>query len=131
MIVGGFGDTIFETSDKRILTYKNFRRDIMVRYGISEVIGQKPKTEYLGPGLDTVAFEVKLNITMGYDPYDIMAQFIEYARDGLAFPLVIGTRAIGTDKWKITGLGMPVSEFGPSGQILSASLELTFEEYVE
>lgn len=131
MIVGGFGDVIFETSDKRILTYKNFRRDIIVRYGISEVIGQKPKSEFLGPGLDTVTFEVSLNISLGHDPYTIMTQFIEYTREGHAYPLVIGSRAIGVDRWKITGLGEPVYSFGPEGQILSGALELTMEEYVE
>lgn len=131
MIIGGFGNVAFETSDKRILTFSNFRRDIASRYSRSEVIGQKPRTSYVGPGLDTVTFEVQLNVSNGYNPMDYIVEFIKYARDGEAHPLVIGPNTIGVDKWLITAMGTPYKTFGPGGVVISASIELTFEEYVE
>lgn len=131
MIVGNYGDAVFETSDDRILTYRNFRRDITPRFAISDVIQKKPKTEYLGPGLDVVSFEVILNAAFGYNPNKIMDMFMIYARDGHAFPLVIGPKTIGVDKWHLSAVGIPVYIFGGSGEVISAACELTFQEYEE
>jgi hypothetical protein len=46
-MLGFFGDVIFETSDKRILNFSGFRRDTESRFALHEVIGKKPKTEYI------------------------------------------------------------------------------------
>lgn len=131
MIVGNFGDVIFETSDKKVLTYKNFRRDITSRFAVHEVIGKKPTSEFLAPNLDNVSFEVQVKTSLGYNPNDVIDQFIIYCRNGDIFPLVIGPKTIGVDKWSLSSVGVPVNTFGKNGEIVSASLELSFQEYVE
>ena len=130
-MIGSFGDVIFETSDKKILTYKNFRRDGASRYSDHEVIGKKPSSEWLGPGNDTVSFEVSLNSKLGVDPDALIALFIKYNRDGYAFPLVIGPKTLGVDKWRMNSLGEVITQQGTSGEILSATLEISLAEYVE
>lgn len=130
-MIGSYGDVIFEASDKRILTYKNFRRDSASRFSDHEVIGQKPTSEYIGPGNDSVSFEVTLNSKLGVDPDELIALFIKYNREGHAYPLVIGPKTLGVDKWRMSSLGESVTTQGPKGEVVSATLEITLIEYVE
>lgn len=131
MIVGGFGKIAFETSTEKVLTFQNFRRDCTNNVTVHEVVGQKGKSEFISPGLDTVSFEVMLHASLGYAPNDVIDQLIIHNRNGDAFPLVIGSKTIGVDKWILRNVGIPVSKFGKFGEIISSLVELSFEEYVE
>lgn len=46
---------IFEVSDNRVLTFESMSRDVSGRWTEHEVLGVKPKAEFLGPGLQTTA----------------------------------------------------------------------------
>lgn len=130
-MIGSFGDVIFETSDKRILTYTGFRRDGSSRFADHEVIGRKPISEWIGPGNDNISFEIKLIRSLGVNPEKMIALFTKYNREGLVFPLVVGPRTVGVDKWRMGNLGESENFYGPSGEILSATLEITLVEYEE
>jgi len=131
MILGGYGKIAFETSADKVLTFRNFRRDCSNNVTVHEVIGQKGKSEFISPGLDIVSFEVVLHASLGYAPNDVIDQFIIHNRNGDAFPLVIGPKTIGVDKWMLRTVGIPVNTFGKFGEIISSIVELSFEEYVE
>lgn len=130
-MIGSFGDIIFETTDKRILTFGEFRRSAASRYSDHEVIGQKPISEYNGPGLDSVTFVVKVKRSLGVDPDKILNLLMKYNREGHAYPLVIGPKTIGVDKWKIVTLDMGTERFGRNASYDSVSVELSLNEYVE
>jgi len=56
-MIGYFGDDIiFEISDTKIYNFSGFKRDTASRYATHEIIGEKPVTEYIGPGLCTISF---------------------------------------------------------------------------
>ena len=130
-MIGSFGDIIFETTDKRILTFSDFRRSAASRYSDHEVIGQKPISEYNGPGLDGVTFVAKVKRSLGVDPDKILNLLMKYNREGHAYPLVIGSKTIGVDKWKIVTLDMGTERFGRNASYDSVSVELSLNEYVE
>ena len=56
-MIGYFGDVIFETSDSRILNFSEFKLESASRFATHDVIGKKPKTEFIGPGLNTVTLQ--------------------------------------------------------------------------
>lgn len=130
-MIGYFGDIVFETSDKRILTFSDFQRNIASRWAKHNRLGKKPATEFLGPDLDTVSFVVNLNGGFGIKPKQEMDKWLIYARSGKAETLVIGTGALGVDKWIVQNVSQMWDVVWNNGKIYSGKVEVTLEEYVE
>ncbi len=130
-MIGYFGpDIIFETSDERILTFMDLQRDTASRWGSHEVIGIKPKTEFIGPGLDTISFTVILNGNNGVKVRDEMNKWLEYARSGRAEMLAIGGKFLGVDKWIVKTVSQMWDVIFNSGELFSGKVDITLEEYV-
>ena len=52
---------IFEVSDNRVLTFESMSREVSGRWTEHEVLGVKPKAEFLGPGLQTISLTIHLS----------------------------------------------------------------------
>lgn len=130
-MIGFFGDIIFETSDKRIMTFSELNRNAAGRWATHETIGSKPASEFLGPGLDTISFTVNLNGSFGTKPRTEMDKWIRKERAGEVAPLVIGNRVLGLDKWKIISVSQMWNVVLSKGEIFSGSVDIELEEYVE
>ena len=53
--IGNWGSYLkFSTNDNRILTFTNFRRKITARTAKHNIIGTKPRLEYLGKDLEGI-----------------------------------------------------------------------------
>lgn len=130
-MIGFFGDIIFETSDKRILTFNELQRETSGRWSTHDVIGKKPILERLGPGLDTISFTIQLNGNHGVKPRQEMERWLLKERDGAAEVLVIGTKALGVDKWVVRNVSQMWDVVLNQGEVLRGSVDIELEEYVE
>lgn len=129
-MIGYFGrDIIFETSDQRILNFANFKREAAGRWASHEVIGKKPITQFVGPGLDTITFTVNLNGNNGVSPREEMNKWLEYARNGEAETLVVG-EPLGVDKWVVKSISQAWDVIFNRGEIFSGKVDVTLEEYI-
>ena len=120
---------IFETSDKRILNFNNFTRTATGRWAIHELINTKAKSEFLGAGLQKVTFDINLNAELGVKPKEVIDLLFRYVEHGVSDTLIIGTRRIGNNLWKVTDISETWNVVLNKGEIVSASLSLTLEEY--
>ena len=59
---------IFEVSDNRVLTFESMSREVSGRWTEHEVLGVKPKAEFLGPGLQTISLTIHLSAALGVKP---------------------------------------------------------------
>ena len=130
-MIGYFGmDIIFETSDQRILTFSGLKQEIASRWGSHELIGVKPKTEYIGPGLDTISFTVDLNGNNGVKPRTEMDLWLVKARDGVAETFVIGDKPLGADRWIVKSVSQAWNTVFNRGELFSCKVDVTLEEYI-
>lgn len=129
-MIGTFGKRVFETSDKRILTFIGFTRNTAARFAYHEIIGKKTLTEYVGPGLDTISFTINLNARFGVNVRNEMNEWVLMATKGEAYPLIIGNRALGTDLWIVQGVGQAWNTVLNQGELISGALDITLEEYI-
>jgi phage protein U len=130
-MIGYFGkDIIFETSDERILTFAGLTRDIASRWGSHDLIGVKPKTEYIGPGLDTITFTIDLNGNNGVKPRTEMDLWLVKARDGIAETFVIGGKPLGADKWIVKSVSQAWGTIFNHGEVFSGKVDISLEEYI-
>lgn len=130
-MIGFFGDIIFETNDKRIITFTGFQRNAAGRWASHEVIGRKPVSEFLGPGLDTISFTVLLNGNFGVKPRKELERWQRKVQRGEAETLVIGNKTVGANLWVVTSVSEAWNVVLNKGEIFSAQIEVELEEYVE
>lgn len=130
-MIGYLGDIVFETSDQRILTFTGFKHDSAGRWEKHSVIGQKPVQEFVGPDIDTITFTVNLNGSYGVKPRDEMEKWLNMVNDGIVDVLVIGTKALGKDKWSVKNVSEAWEVVFNKGELFSGKVDVTLEEYIE
>lgn len=129
--IGNLGKTIiFETSDKKILSFKNFQQDVSGRWASHERILKKPKSEFLGADLRKVTFKVELNALHGMKPRTVLKAMETMVEKGIAEPLVIGGSRIGTSKWTMSSISEAWDVVLNKGELLQATVSITLIEYV-
>lgn len=120
----------FTTSTDKILTFDNFEQSSFVRLGRHDVHMQKPKTEFLGPELDTISFVMRLDISFGVNPIEEIKKLYQLQKDGEAVSLIIGNRSYGENLWVIKSLRQQYRQVDNRGNLLIAELNIELEEYV-
>lgn len=130
MVIGSFGDIIFEVSFNTIRTFDNFTRSSAGRWSEHEVINQKPPSEFVGPGLDTISFSMRFDVQYGMNPRVEMERLLIMERSGQAEILIIGGKGLGVDKWVITDLRQNWQTVDNQGNVLVGVAEVTLKEYV-
>ncbi|MDF9845528.1 MULTISPECIES: phage tail protein [unclassified Paenibacillus] len=129
--IGSLGTVVFVVSPEATRTFQDFSRNVASRYAKHEILGQKPKTQWLGPGLDTISFTMWLDARHGLNPRKELDRLIELERAGKALPLIVGKKGIGTGLWIITGLSQVWKRIDNSGNVLFATVNVSLEEYVK
>jgi Phage P2 GpU. len=130
-MIGWFGsDVIFETSDTRILTFTGLKIDSAARFGSHEIIGKKPVTEYIGPGLMSLTFTVTLNGNLGVKPKDEMLLWLAMADSGQVEYLVLGGDVLGDNAWCVKSVSEAWDTIFNLGELFSGKIDVTLEEYI-
>lgn len=131
MAIGSWGGgLVFSTSDRRILTFSNFTRSSGSEWATHSRIGQKDQVEYLRPKLQKVTFSIKLDATLGVRPRAMLDLLNLYAERGTINTLVIGGRRVGRHRWRITDLSETWETVFNRGELVSAKVNVTMQEYL-
>jgi len=129
-MIGYFGDIVFETSDKRILNFTGLAIETAARFETHNLIGTKPKTEYVGPDLSAVSFIVNLNGNHGVRPREEMERWRELAETGEPQTLALAGKPIGSYKWIVRSISETWDVILNGGELFSGKIEVSLEEYV-
>lgn len=128
--IGSLGSgIIFETSDRRILTFNKFVQKISGRWSTHDVIGEKPKSEFNGPGLRKVTFSIVLDAHLGVKPRKTMENMERMVERGEVEPLVVGSKRVGDGKWKMTDISEAWDYLYSRGEVVRATVDISLEEY--
>lgn len=128
--LGSLGDIVFIVTHQKIRTFTDFRRNNNDRWGANEIINNKPRSQFLGPGLDTIDLTVRVDASYGLNPRKEVDKLVEYSRKGKVMPFIIGNKGLGVKHWKITSLTQEWTNVDSKGQLITAIYNLTLEEYV-
>ena len=117
-MIGYFGDIIFETSDKKILTFKDFKRTIGANYSEHERIGKKSRLEFNRPENQEVTFKMKIIAGYGVKPWEMLHKLVVACEKGEVRKLVIGTHKVGSGNFVITKLGAEYDHVWNRGELV-------------
>lgn len=126
-MIGAFGNVMFRTSDARVQNFTDLKRESTSRFANHETINTKPKSEFLGPGLDTLSFSMELSAYRGVSPIGVINVFRAYIQTGRAENFILGGRNFG--KYKVMSVSEGYGIITNRGQIISAKVDVTLEEY--
>lgn len=129
-VIGNLGKIIFETSDEKILTFSGFSQSIKGRWSTHDIIGKKPRSEFLGAGLRTVNFKIVLSAMHGVRPRKTLKTMESMAEKGTAEQLVIGGKKIGNNCFVITSLSETWDCVYAKGELVKATVSVSLTEYV-
>ena len=130
MAIGTLGrKIIFEVSDDYMFTFKDMTREITSRWANHEPQGVKPKPEFLGPGLQSSSLTITLSSALGVRPRTVLEEIENMVETGTAERLVIGTRPVGNNPFRLTGSSETWAVVYNRGELVRASMTINLEEY--
>ena len=128
-MIGYFHDLIFETSDKKVITFQDKKTEANAIYEYHDCIGQKPQSEFLRPDLVTVSFQIMLHTKLGIDPKTEADKWLDYCRSGVVGTLCIGV-PIGVEKWTIRSVSQQWNRILNNGKLIYCTVDVTLKEYI-
>lgn len=128
--VGNWGKTIvFSVSRKKKFSFNNLTKNKEARWSEHQIIGKKAKLEFLGPGVDTIQFDVVLDVNLGIKPMKVLKTIEKAVENGTANYMFIGKNRIGSNKWCIEKVTENYRNILPNGSISRIELTISFKEY--
>jgi len=121
---------LFEVSSEVLLTIDNFVRRNRVRFAKHDVLLRKPVSQYIGPELDDITFQIVLKAQFGVNPQEEFNKLIHLQRRGATLSMLLGKTAFGTFRWRIVNLTNPWEIINDKGQCMSSTIDISLEEYV-
>lgn len=129
-MIGTLGKKIvFEVSDDTVMTFQNMSREVSGRWANHEALGVKPKPEFLGPGNQAITLPITLSTALGVKPRAVLETVEAMVESGAAEYLVIGTKPVGKNPFRLTGSSETWDKVYSRGELAKATVTITLEEY--
>jgi len=129
-MIGTWGPMAFIVSEEEMRSFDGFNRREPARWAKHEVIGQKPRPEFLGPDQGKVSFKMRFDVSRGVNPRVELDKFVKIVRAGEAHQLIIGGKRIGVHKWYMPDTAQDWKYFDNKGNVLVSEITVNLEEYV-
>ena len=128
-MIGYFGDIIFETSDRKILNFRDLKRTASASYSDHKRYGKKPEREFVHPNNEGVTFLMNFKAGHSVSPRKMMEKVIDTCNTGKVCSFVLGGRKVAGGRWTIDNVGADYNEVWNRGELVSASVSVTATEY--
>jgi len=129
MLIGSWGNFIFEVSGDIAKTFQELTEKSSGRWAEHETINTAPLSEFLGPGLDELEFSIIFSSVLGVDPqanYEVLRIAV---RKGEYYPFIIGGFPLSGNFWRINDISGTSKVFSNRGGIRWMELNVTAREY--
>lgn len=129
MAIGSFANIIFEVSDRKVLTYDDYKRESKARYAQHQLINQPAVSEWLGRELEELSFKMTFSVALKVNPKVEVEKLRQLCHDGWADYLIVGTSVIGENLWIIESISEDVKAWDNAGNILLSTVNVKMVEY--
>ncbi len=129
--IGNLGSLIvFEVSGDKVLTFNGMSQTVKGRWTTHAVIGNKPRSEFLGADQRSLSLNILLTVNHGVKPRTIIEKIEQAVETGTPYTFVVGGRKVGANQWVITSMSETWGEIILDGRLVQANLALTLTEYL-
>ena len=131
MYIGYMGDIVFAVSVNHMITPTNYERESDARWAEHNLLLRKPVSQFGGPGLEKLSFDIILDADHGISPASQLKKLRRMRDTGAVFPLVIGGRPVTQNYWRLDSVKEGNCYWTPSGQLQQCIAKLQLTEYEE
>jgi len=130
MVIGSWGDFVFEVSGEIAKTFQEFTEKSSGRWAEHETINTAPLSEFLGPGLDELEMTIIFTTMLGVNPRESYEELRTAVRRGEYHPLILGGFPLSDNFWRISEISGASKIFGPrDGNVMWMEFSLSAKEY--
>lgn len=126
-MIGSYAGISFTVSENKVQTFGEMIRETASRWNTHEVIGAKPKQEFLGPDLDSMSFTMNLSAWRGVSPLQLAERLRRFCQKGEVDNLILGGRNFG--KYLIKSVSETYDTVNNHGEVVQASVDVSLKEY--
>ena len=130
--IGHFGDVQFYTAQRKgkadILSFSDANWNSSANYEEHKRAGKKPVLEYTGNNLDEFTMTIYISAYLLQSPMMIIEELRKYCLNAKAYPLGLGGKRIGANKFIITDISNDLQSFSKNGKPLMVSTAVPFKE---
>lgn len=126
MILGILGNVRFSVSSSKVFTLKDISVSHTSRIAKHDILGKKPKLEYMGEDLDSISFNIRLDGTLGINPKKELDNL--KALRGMVCGLSLGQEYFG--QYLLESISNDIKYTYANGDILVAELSISLSEYI-
>ncbi len=130
MAVAIFSKKTFQVSSSRIYTLNDFSLNSSLNTESQDVAGKKPSTYVKGGALESMSFNIPVGTSLGINARLEYESWKSIMEAGRAYPFILGGRPVGVNKWILKSVALSNTKIDSKGCILSAVIDVEFEEYV-
>lgn len=130
MVIGAFGDLVFEVSALKVLTFDGFKREVKAKYAEHSIIGRPAVLEFVGRELEEISLTIKLISGLGVNPAEVALGLREMCQSGESNFLIIGNTVYGENEFVITDVSESVIQWTGGVEVAANQLEVKFKEIV-
>lgn len=130
MIVGALGNIVFSTSSRQVKTISSLNWSGSARYATHDLHAGNSISEYTGTDLAKITLEIQLLASLGVNPMSEIWRLMDLERSGATMALVIGNHGYGRYRWTILNHKVKAEHFDGHGNLISATLSVTLQEYL-
>lgn len=129
MVIGSFGELVFESSSIKVSTFTDFKRDTKANFAEHKIISNPPLLEYLHRELETITFSMIFHEKLGVEPAEECQILRDYCKQGTANYLIIGEHAFGENAWIVENISEAVQFWNAEAQIMASKVDVQLKEY--
>ena len=125
--VGSFGSVVFQVSEHALALVKSVKRKTSAWVEEHQVVGAKPRLEFLAPELAETTCKVFWHVGFGANPRTEIGRLRQMCEAGAVGRLILGGENFGPHL--LTEVSENWLHSGPKGAPMVAEASLTFKEY--
>lgn len=129
-MVGKFGSKNFTVSRQKIYTFDGFTWSSKLETDKQNATGKKPTTAIKGAGLNSIKITLLLHRELGVHPRKEIEDWEKIKDAAVPNAFILGANPMGLNKYLVTDCSASKTVIDGNGDINSAELSLTFEEYL-
>lgn len=130
-MIGCLGDVVFAVSSEQVQTITNMQWSGTARHSTHARHVTHALTEFTGLDPDALTFDMVISVYLGVAVMPMLVTLWEYERTAETLPLTIGEHAYGKYRWCITAHKIKVQTYDGHGNLTSATVSVTLQEYLK
>lgn len=130
-MIGSFGGVVFEVSDEKVRTFRDYQIQRSAKYSEHAIHGRKGLLEFTGLSPASASLAIKLDAGLGVNPKNELNNLREILNNHEAVPFILDGEPQGDGLWVLESLNENFEIIDNHGTFISINVSLNLKEYIE